>query len=54
MLLGCVTGGGIFILITLLGGLIAGKEAMGLGDVKFMGAVRIVFWTNSNSRSHAS
>lgn len=47
MLLGCVTGGGIFLLITLLGGLIAGKEAMGLGDVKFMGAVRVIFWNDS-------
>ena len=39
MLLGLVAGAGIFLSITLLGGLIAGKEAMGLGDVKFMGAV---------------
>lgn len=30
MLLGMLTGGGIFALITLLGGIIAGKEAMGL------------------------
>ena len=43
MLLGCVVGGGIFLAITLLGGLIAGKEAMGLGDVKFMGAVGLYF-----------
>lgn len=43
MLLGLVTGGGIFIVITLLGGLIAGKEAMGLGDVKFMGALGLYF-----------
>ena len=48
MLLGCVTGGGIFLIITLLGGLIAGKEAMGLGDVKFMGAIRIIFWNDTN------
>ena len=47
MLLGCLTGGGIFLAITLLGGLIAGKEAMGLGDVKFMGAVRFIFWLDS-------
>lgn len=39
MLFGMLTGGGIFLTITLLGGLIAGKEAMGLGDVKFMGAL---------------
>ena len=30
MVLGLITGGGIFLLITLLGGIIAGKEAMGL------------------------
>lgn len=51
MLIGCLVGGGIFLTITLLGGLIAGKEAMGLGDVKFMGAVRIIFWRNGNCRS---
>lgn len=51
MLLGCLTGGGIFLAITLLGGLIAGKEAMGLGDVKFMGAVRTLFWNDGNRRS---
>ena len=39
MLFGMFTGGGIFLTITLLGGLVAGKEAMGLGDVKFMGAL---------------
>ena len=39
MFLGMVVGGGLFFTITLLGGLVAGKEAMGLGDVKFMGAV---------------
>ena len=43
MLLGGLTGIGIFLGITLLGGLIAGKEAMGLGDVKFMGAVGLYF-----------
>jgi leader peptidase (prepilin peptidase)/N-methyltransferase len=43
MLLGMCAGAGIFIIITLLGGLIAGKEAMGLGDVKFMGAVGLYF-----------
>ena len=30
MLLGMLVGGGIFLLITLIGGAIAGKEAMGL------------------------
>lgn len=43
MLLGMLTGVGIFGAITLLGGLIAGKEAMGLGDVKFMGAIGLYF-----------
>ena len=43
MILGLVTGAGIFIIITLLGGLVAGKEAMGLGDVKFMGALGLYF-----------
>lgn len=43
MLLGMVTGAGIFGAITLLGGIIAGKEAMGLGDVKFMGAAGLYF-----------
>ena len=47
MLLGMVVGGGIFLGITLLGGLAYGKEAMGLGDVKFMGALGLYFgWTN--------
>ncbi len=39
MLLGMIVGAGIFLLITLLGGIIAGKEAMGMGDVKLMGAL---------------
>ena len=43
MLLGMLTGGGIFLAITLLGGLIYGKEAMGLGDVKLMGALGLYF-----------
>ena len=43
MLIGMVVGGGIFLAITLLGGLIAGKEAMGFGDVKFMGAIGLYF-----------
>lgn len=47
MLLGMLVGGGIFLAITLLGGLIAGKEAMGLGDVKLMGAVGLYFGISS-------
>ena len=43
MFFGMLTGAGIFLLITLIGGLIAGKEAMGFGDVKLMGALGIFF-----------
>ena len=43
MVLGLIVGAGIFLVITLLGGLIAGKEAMGFGDVKFMGAVGLYY-----------
>ena len=43
MLLGMLAGGGIFIFITLIGGLVAGKEAMGMGDVKLMGAIGLYF-----------
>lgn len=46
-ILGGFMGAGIFLLITLIGGLIAGKEAMGFGDVKFMGALGLFFgWIN--------
>ena len=34
-----LAGAGIFLAITLLGGLFYGKEAMGFGDVKLMGAI---------------
>ncbi len=44
MFFGMIAGGGIFLLITVIGGLIYGKEAMGFGDVKLMGAMRIIFW----------
>ena len=47
MILGMFAGGGIFLLITLLGGLIAGKEAMGMGDVKLMGALGLYFGLQS-------
>lgn len=42
-ILGMVVGAGIFLLITLIGGAIAGKEAMGFGDVKLMGALGLFF-----------
>ena len=46
-ILGMLVGGGIFLLITLIGGVIAGKEAMGFGDVKLMGALGLFFgWIN--------
>lgn len=41
--LGLLVGGGIFLLITLIGGLIAGKEAMGFGDVKLMCGLGLFF-----------
>lgn len=43
MLLGMLAGGGVFLLITILGGLFYGKEAMGFGDVKLMGALGLFF-----------
>jgi leader peptidase (prepilin peptidase)/N-methyltransferase len=43
MILGMIAGGGIFLLITLVGGLFYGKEAMGYGDVKLMGALGLFF-----------
>lgn len=43
MLLGMLAGGGIFLAITLIGGLFYGKEAMGFGDVKLMGALGLYF-----------
>lgn len=46
-LVGGLVGAGIFLAITLIGGMIAGKEAMGFGDVKFMGALGLFFgWMN--------
>lgn len=46
-LLGAVVGAGIFLIITVIGGIIAGKEAMGFGDVKLMGAIGLFFgWMN--------
>lgn len=47
MLLGAIVGTVIFLAISLLGKLFAGKEAMGLGDVKLMGALGLFFgWRN--------
>lgn len=43
MVLGMLAGGGIFLALTLIGALIYGKEAMGLGDVKLMGALGLYF-----------
>lgn len=43
MLLGMIIGAGSFLIITLLGGLIAGKEAMGFGDVKLMASLGLLF-----------
>ena len=46
-ILGKIVGGGILLIITLIGGLIAGKDAMGFGDVKLMGALGLFFgWMN--------
>lgn len=43
LLLGVLTGAGLFLIIALIGGLIYGKEAMGFGDVKLMGALGLFF-----------
>lgn len=48
LLFGMLIGGGIFLFISLIGKLIYGKEAMGLGDVKFMAALGLYFgFTNT-------
>ena len=44
-ILGMITGAGIYFVITILGKLISGKDAMGYGDVKFMGAIGLYFGT---------
>lgn len=44
-ILGMIVGGAIFGIITLFGGLIFGKEAMGMGDIKFTGAIGLFFGT---------
>ena len=43
MFLGMLAGAGIFLAITLLGGIFYGKEAMGFGDGKLMGALGLFF-----------
>ena len=43
MFFGMLAGAGIFLIITLLGGVFYGKEAMGFGDVKLMGALGLFF-----------
>ena len=43
MFLGMLAGWVIFLLIILVGGLFYGKEAMGFGDVKLMGALGLFF-----------
>ena len=42
-ILGMVIGFGIFEIITLIGGLLAKKKAMGYGDVKLMAALGLIF-----------
>lgn len=47
LLLGMLLGAGIFLAITVIGSLIYGKETLGLGDVKLMGALGLFFgWLN--------
>lgn len=43
MLLGMIVGVGIFLIITLVSKLILGKDSIGLGDVKLMGALGLYF-----------
>ena len=43
MLLGMVAGIVIFLIITLIGSFFYGKDAMGLGDIKFIGALGLYF-----------
>ena len=48
LLFGMILGGGIFLIIALISRLIYGKEAMGVGDVKFMAALGVYFgFTNT-------
>lgn len=43
MLLGMVAGIAVFTIIALIGGLMYGKDAMGLGDIKFIGVLGLYF-----------
>lgn len=43
LLFGMLIGGGIFLIISAISGLIYGKEAMGFGDIKFMIALGLYF-----------
>lgn len=43
MVLGMLVGGGVFLIITLIGGLLYGKETMGFGDVKLVAALGLFF-----------
>ncbi len=45
-ILGMLLGAGIFLAITALGKIISGKESMGFGDVKFMGAIGLFYGIN--------
>jgi leader peptidase (prepilin peptidase)/N-methyltransferase len=47
MILGMLVGIGMFLLITLIGFGIFGKEAMGWGDIKFMGAIGLFYGLSS-------
>lgn len=42
-LLGMIIGGGIFLIITIIGGIASKKEAMGMGDVKLISALGLYF-----------
>lgn len=48
-ILGMIVGAAIFGIITVLGWIISGKEAMGLGDVKFISALGLYFGTSTIS-----
>lgn len=45
-ILGMIAGASIFGVITLVGGLIFGKEAMGFGDIKYTGAIGLFYGMN--------